>query len=141
MSPRPSAATTPSLAEGPPVGPKRAPPAGMGRPAAGRRSAKDDRGGSGMTVRFAQLTIDVADTDRAGRFWAAALGYDLQAGGDGHAWLVPRGIPSGTEPTVWLQNTGDQASGRQTSGSQSSGKNPVHPDLVVVDEHGVDAEV
>lgn len=86
-----------------------------------------------MTVRLAQWTIDVADTERAWRFWSAALGYDVHAGDDGHAWLVPRGSAAGTEPTVWLQNT--------SGGHEPCRKNPVHPDLAVVEGSAVDAEV
>jgi catechol 2,3-dioxygenase-like lactoylglutathione lyase family enzyme len=73
-----------------------------------------------MTVRFAQWTVDVQDTERMAAFWAAALGYDdVRRGEDGSAKLYP---PSDAPPevaTLWLQNTG----------AAKQGKNRFHPDL------------
>lgn len=88
-----------------------------------------------MTVRFAQWTIDVTDTDRAARFWSSALGYDAHLGDDGHGRLVPRGTPAGTEPTVWLQHV------PQPTAEGVRRKNRTHPDLVTLDGGDVEAEV
>ena len=51
-----------------------------------------------MATRI-QVTIDCADPDRLARFWAEALGYQLQEPPDGfeswQAYWVSRGLPAG----------------------------------------------
>ncbi|MFC4020681.1 VOC family protein [Micromonospora sp. GCM10011542] len=73
-----------------------------------------------MVVRMAQCTIDVEDLDVMTAFWSAALGYEIERGGDGSAKLWPAGQPAGAAPTVWLQG----------SGTAKRGKNRLHLDLV-----------
>ncbi|MCM0677395.1 VOC family protein [Micromonospora phytophila] len=72
-----------------------------------------------MVVRVAQYTLDVADLDLMAGFWAAALGYEVDAGGDGSAKLYPPLRTAGA-PTVWLQG----------SGTPKRGKNRLHLDVV-----------
>jgi hypothetical protein len=82
-----------------------------------------------MVVHVAQYTLDVTNLDVMARFWSAALGYQVDAGGDGHAKLYPPHGARPGEPTVWLQ----------TCGTPKRGKNRLHLDLVA--EADVDAEV
>ncbi|WP_433389781.1 VOC family protein [Micromonospora sp. KLBMP9576] len=72
-----------------------------------------------MVVRVAQYTLDVADLDLMAGFWAAALGYTVDAGGDGSAKLRPPHDRAGA-PTVWLQG----------SRTPKHGKNRLHLDVV-----------
>ncbi|MFV2112717.1 VOC family protein [Micromonospora sp. LOL_025] len=72
-----------------------------------------------MVVRVAQYTLDVVDLDLMAGFWAAALGYAVDAGGDGSAKLYPPADRVGA-PTVWLQG----------SGTAKHGKNRLHLDVV-----------
>jgi catechol 2,3-dioxygenase-like lactoylglutathione lyase family enzyme len=83
-----------------------------------------------MTVRFAQWTLDVQDTERMIAFWQAALGFDVKRGDDGSAKLYPPAGAPADVPTLWLQHTG----------GPKHGKNRYHPDLRPVDGD-VDAEV
>ncbi len=73
-----------------------------------------------MTVRFAQWTLDVQDTDLMAAFWSAALGFDdVRRGDDGSAKLYPPAGAPPDVPTLWLQHTGEP----------KQGKNRDHPDL------------
>ncbi|MCA2214848.1 VOC family protein [Jidongwangia harbinensis] len=72
-----------------------------------------------MTSRIAQWTLDVQDVTVMAVFWSQALGYRVEAGGDGSAKLYP---PDGGM-TMWLQG----------SAGPKSGKNRNHPDLVADD--------
>jgi hypothetical protein len=81
-----------------------------------------------MAVTTAQWTIDVHDVDVMARFWAAALGYEIDRGGDGNAKLYPPADAPPGRPTVWLQ----------ASGTPKRGKNRLHLDLVP--DAGAEAE-
>jgi predicted enzyme related to lactoylglutathione lyase len=83
-----------------------------------------------MTVRFAQWTLDVRDTDRMVDFWSQALGYRVDRGDDGSAMLLPPADAPPDVPTLWLQLTGET----------KHGKNHNHPDLRPTDGD-VDREV
>ncbi|OLF15468.1 VOC family protein [Actinophytocola xanthii] len=84
-----------------------------------------------MTVRFAQWTVDVRDTDRMVDFWSQALGYHhVDRGEDGSAKLLPSSDAPPEVPTLWLQKTGEP----------KHGKNHNHLDLRPVDGD-VDREV
>ncbi len=72
-----------------------------------------------MTVRFAQWTLDVQDTDLMVDFWSAALGFDVRRGDDGSAKLYPPADAPPDVPTLWLQHTG----------GPKHDKNRYHPDL------------
>src|SRR5260370_9259560 len=81
-----------------------------------------------MAVGF-QLVIDCADPEPLARFWAAALGYELEAPPDGFAgwdayWRhggVPEDElgtgaacivdPGGREPRIWFQMGPDRTAG------------------------------
>jgi catechol 2,3-dioxygenase-like lactoylglutathione lyase family enzyme len=76
-----------------------------------------------MTVRFAQWTLDVQDTERMVDFWSRALGYRVDRGEDGSAKLLPPTDAPPDVPTLWLQKTGEP----------KRGKNHNHPDLRPVD--------
>jgi catechol 2,3-dioxygenase-like lactoylglutathione lyase family enzyme len=82
-----------------------------------------------MVTRIGQWTLDVRDAAVMARFWAAALGYRIEADGDGsvHLWPPSDGVPGA--PSVWLQ----------ASAGPKQGKNRNHPDLVT--DGDVDAEV
>ncbi|MEH1100442.1 VOC family protein [Micromonospora sp. CPCC 205561] len=80
-----------------------------------------------MVVRVAQYTLDVADPDLMADFWAAALGYVVDAGGDGSAKLRPPDDRVGA-PTVWLQG----------SGTPKRGKNRLHLDVVADGDPGAE---
>src|SRR5689334_14446635 len=90
-----------------------------------------------MTVSV-QITIDCADPDRLARFWAAALGYELQAPPPGYAswpaFLTAQGIPeekwnsasavvdpAGAGPRLFFQQVPEA----------KAGKNRVHLDVNV----------
>jgi len=78
-----------------------------------------------MAVRY-QLVIDCADPDLLARFWAAALGYDLEPPPDGFAtwddWRRDLGLPEdelgggvdsivdpeGGGPRIWFQVVPDR---------------------------------
>ncbi|TCO47346.1 VOC family protein [Actinocrispum wychmicini] len=78
-----------------------------------------------MAVRY-QLVIDCADPDLLARFWAAALGYELEPPPDGFAtwddWRRDIGLPeeamgpgadsivdpSGDGPRIWFQSVPDR---------------------------------
>ena len=83
-----------------------------------------------MTVRFAQWTVDVRDVETMSTFWAAALGYRVDAGDDGCAKLYPPGNAPPDVPTMWLQ----------AADTPKQAKNRLHPDLRPVDGD-VEAEV
>lgn len=86
-----------------------------------------------------QITIDCADPDRMARFWAVALGYELQGPPDGFEtwreyWLsvgvpedeVEDGFdsvvdPAGVKPRIWFQQVPEA----------KAGKNRLHFDLLV----------
>lgn len=86
-----------------------------------------------------QITIDCADPDRMARFWAVALGYELQGPPDGFEtwreyWLsvgVPEDEvedsfdsvvdPAGVKPRIWFQQVPEA----------KAGKNRLHFDLLV----------
>lgn len=86
-----------------------------------------------------QITIDCADPDRMARFWAVALGYELQGPPEGHAtwreyWLsvgVPEDEvedgydslidPEGGRPRIWFQQVPEA----------KSVKNRLHFDILV----------
>src|SRR6202008_3734250 len=72
-----------------------------------------------------EVVVDVADADRAVRFWAAALGYQPFGSFDQYRSLVD---PDGVGPKLVLQQVDDA----------KTGKNRVHLDLHVAD---VEAEV
>jgi predicted enzyme related to lactoylglutathione lyase len=72
-----------------------------------------------MTVRVAQWTIDVNDTERMAEFWSAALDYRTERGEDGSAKLYPPDDASPGTGTVWLQQVA----------TAKPAKNRVHPDL------------
>src|SRR4051812_29021932 len=80
-----------------------------------------------MVAELAQWTLDVHDVARMARFWAAALGYDVDHGEDDGASLF---APGGGKPTLWLQRTS----------TAKSVKNRCHPDLRPQDDD-VRAEV
>jgi len=80
-----------------------------------------------MGARIGQWTLDVRDVATMARFWAAALGYRVDADGE-HLWPPPDAGPSA--PSVWLQPIAEP----------TPGKNRGHPDLVPVDSDA-DAEV
>ncbi|HVU74443.1 MAG TPA: VOC family protein, partial [Mycobacteriales bacterium] len=46
-----------------------------------------------MSLRIDALTIDAADADRLGRFWAAALGWTVEIDDDEDTLVIP---PEGT---------------------------------------------
>jgi hypothetical protein len=91
-----------------------------------------------MATRI-QVTIDCADSNRLARFWAEALGYQLQAPPDGfdswRAYWVSRGVPDeevedgydaivdpeGIGPRIWFQPVPER----------KVVKNRVHLDLAV----------
>src|SRR5215212_4728761 len=90
-----------------------------------------------MAMSF-QVTFDCADPDRLARFWAAALGYQLQPPPEGFAtwvdFLKDRGIPeerwnsasavvdpAGVGPRIFFQQVPDP----------KAGKNRVHLDVNV----------
>lgn len=82
-----------------------------------------------MTTRISQWTLDVQDVERMASFWSGALGYRVEADGDGDATLHP---PAGAAPgslPVWLQ----------ASAGPKAGKNRNHPDLTT--DGDVDTEV
>ena len=87
-----------------------------------------------------QLTIDCTDPARLVRFWAPALGYEVQPPPDGHAtwndWYLAVGVPSdeldltgdggdrifdpaGEGPRIWFQAVPEP----------KAGKNRLHLDL------------
>jgi catechol 2,3-dioxygenase-like lactoylglutathione lyase family enzyme len=82
-----------------------------------------------MVARIGQWTLDVRDVEEMARFWSGALGYRVEAGGDGNAKLFPPPDAPPDVPTVWLQ----------AAAGPKAGKNRVHPDLVT--DGDVDAEV
>ena len=77
-----------------------------------------------MGARIGQWTLDVRDVATMARFWAAALGYRVDADGE-HLWPPPDAGPAA--PSVWLQPIAEP----------TPGKNRGHPDLVPV---GADAD-
>jgi hypothetical protein len=82
-----------------------------------------------VTSVFRQWTLDVLDVEQMAVFWSRVLGYRIQAGEDGDAFLLPPD-DAGERPRVWLQPT-DHV---------KQAKNRNHPDLVV-DDNNVDREV
>ena len=80
-----------------------------------------------MGARLGQWTLDVRDLVVMARFWAAALGYRIDADGQ-HLWPPPEAGPRAL--SVWLQQVDEP----------TPGKNRGHPDLVPVDADA-DAEV
>lgn len=86
-----------------------------------------------------QVTVDCADPDLMARFWATALGYELQGPPDGFAtwgaYWVSVGVPedevgdgydsivdpSGARPRIWFQQVPEP----------KSIKNRIHMDLLV----------
>jgi hypothetical protein len=83
-----------------------------------------------MTVRFAQWTLDVRDTDVMVEFWSRALGFEATYGDDGSAKLYPPADAPADVPTLWLQRTD----------TPKDDKNRYHPDLRPADGD-VDGEV
>jgi hypothetical protein len=84
-----------------------------------------------VTVRFAQWTLDVQDTDLMVDFWSAALGFtEVRRGDDGSAKLYPPADAPQDVPSLWLQRTG----------GPKKDKNRYHPDLRPTDGD-VDGEV
>jgi hypothetical protein len=69
-----------------------------------------------MVARISQWTLDVLDVALMARFWAAALGYWIDADGQ-HLRPPPEAGPSA--PSVWLQRVDEP----------TPGKNRGHPDL------------
>src|SRR5690349_14660118 len=80
-----------------------------------------------MGARIGQWTLDVRDVPAMARFWAAALGYRIDADGQ-HLRPPPEAGPRAI--SVWLQPVADP----------TPGKNRGHPDLVPTDGDA-DAEV
>ena len=97
-----------------------------------------------MTPPF-QVVFDAADPDRLARFWARALGYELQTPPDGYeswqAFLVELGVPEdewnsasaivdpdGVSPRVFFQRVPEG----------KTAKNRVHLDVNVGGGHDVD---
>lgn len=72
-----------------------------------------------MVSRFVQWTLDVQDSAKMATFWAAALGYTVDRGDDGHAMLYPPDDAPPDVPTLWLQ----------ASAGPKQDKNRNHPDL------------
>ena len=83
-----------------------------------------------MTLRFAQWTLDVHDSRLMATFWAAALGYEIGAAGQGlHLW-PGQDAPDGSL-SIWLQPTD----------APKAGKNRGHPDLHLPAGGDIEAEV
>jgi uncharacterized glyoxalase superfamily protein PhnB len=59
-----------------------------------------DRGGPDAPVEIGYVTMPVADTARAGRFFAALFGWEIEAGslGDGYAHIGNTRLPMGLTP-------------------------------------------
>ncbi|MGZ4650831.1 MAG: VOC family protein [Kineosporiaceae bacterium] len=94
-----------------------------------------------------QVTFDCADPERLARFWAAVLGYELQAPPEGfadwpaalRAWGVPESEwnsanavvdPEGVGPRIFFQRVPEP----------KAGKNRVHLDVPVSDGPGIPVE-
>jgi predicted enzyme related to lactoylglutathione lyase len=81
-------------------------------------------------VSIGMVVLGATDMERAARFWARALGYELREGGAGSDWssLTPAG---GLGTGIGLQRTGTQAESHPR----------VHLDLYAADAAEQDAEV
>jgi len=94
-----------------------------------------------------QITIDCADPDRLARFWAAALGYELQAPPAGYAswpeFLTAQGIPeakwNSASAVVDPAGVGPRLFFQQVPEAKAV-KNRVHLDVNVGGGLGVPAE-
>ena len=84
-----------------------------------------------MVSRITQWTLDVADVEAMAAFWSQVLGYRVDRGDDGNAKLYPPEGSAAEVPTVWLQAVAPP----------KAGKNRNHPDLNVLADGDVDAEV